>query len=182
VDNPLWTYIFGPPARKRGMVELLQILPAFEGLSTNELLQIERRLHQRHYRANETVLEEGMPGAGMYIVKEGEVVVRKRIGDETTVDLAVVHERSFFGELALIDEMPRSASVRATRDTVLLALGKPDLEKLTDQNPKLAMKVLGNIARLVCKRLVRANENLESLQSELNELRADGRRDGEATS
>jgi CRP-like cAMP-binding protein len=154
------------------MVELLRTLPAFEGLSANELLQIERRLHLRHYRADEVVFEEGMPGAGMYIVKEGEVVIRKRIGDGDIVDLAVVKERSFFGELALIDEMPRSASAHTARETVMLALGKPDLENLTEQNPKLAMKVLGNIARLVCKRLVRANENLETLQTELNELRA----------
>ncbi|MBD3315882.1 MAG: cyclic nucleotide-binding domain-containing protein [Chitinivibrionales bacterium] len=179
MDNPLWTYIFGPPAEKRDMVELLRTLPAFEGLSSNELLQIERRLHLRRYRADELVFEEGMPGAGMYIVKEGEVVIQKRIGDDHTVNLAFVKERSFFGELALIDEMPRSASARTTRDTVMLALGKPDLEHLTEQSPRLAVKVVGNIARLVCKRLVRANENLETLQTELNELRGAARTDEE---
>jgi CRP-like cAMP-binding protein len=153
------------------MVELLATLPAFEGLSANEILQVERRLHTRTYRAGEVVFEEGMPGAGMYIVKDGEVVIRKRIGEDRSVDLATVHDRSFFGEMALIDEMPRSASATAVRDTVMLALGKPDLESLTEQNPRLAAKIIGNIARLICRRLVKANDNLETLQVELGRLR-----------
>ncbi len=151
---------------------MLRALPAFEGLSTNELVQIERMLHQRRYSAEEVVFEEGMPGAGMYIVKEGAVVIRKKVDDRQSLELAVIGERNFFGELALLDESPRSASAYASKESVLLALSGPDLDKIVDRNPKLALKVIGNVARLVCKRLVRTNEHLEHAQKELNEYKA----------
>ncbi|MBD3393144.1 MAG: cyclic nucleotide-binding domain-containing protein [Chitinivibrionales bacterium] len=168
VDNPVWAYVFGPPKERKAMIELLKSLPAFEGLSTNELIQVDRMLHERRYTAGEMVFEEGMPGAGMYIVKEGEVAIRKKLDEGRTIQLALIQERHFFGEMALLDEMPRSASGYATRDTVLLSFCEPDLEKLTERNPRLANKILTNISRLVCKRLVRANENLEVLQSQLD--------------
>lgn len=168
MDNPVWTYIFGPPKEKRAVTELMKSLPAFEGLTQRELVTIERVLHQRLYKAGEKVFGEDMPGAGMYIIKEGEVVIKKRIDAEKEVELAVITERNFFGELALIDEMPRSASAVVNKDTVLLAFCKPDLENIKDRNPRVAAKILANIARLVCKRLVRANENLEVLQKKLN--------------
>ena len=86
MDNPIWAYVFGPPKEKRAMVKLLQSLPAFEGLTLRELVAIERIIHQRCYRAGEMIFGEDVPGAGMYIVKEGEVVIKKRIGDDKEVD------------------------------------------------------------------------------------------------
>jgi CRP-like cAMP-binding protein len=168
VENPVWAYVFGPPKEKKAMVELLRALPAFEGLTTNELCQVDRMLHQRRYSAGETVFEEGMPGAGMYIVKEGEIAIDKKIDNKRSVHLADIQERNFFGELALLDEMPRSASCRAKRDTVLLSLCKPDLEKINERNPRLANTIITNVSRLLCKRLVKANENLEVLQGKLD--------------
>ncbi len=168
MDNPVWAYIFGPPKEKRAIIELMKSLPAFEGLTQKELVTIERILHQRRYNAGEKVFGEDMPGAGMYIVKEGEVVIVKKIDADKEVELAVITERNFFGELALIDEMPRSASAVARKDTLLLAFCKPDLENIKDRNPRVAAQVVTNLARLVCKRLVKANENLEVLEKKLN--------------
>lgn len=168
MDNPIWSYIFKAPKEKRAAIELLQSLPAFEGLGVKDLVQIERIIHQRSYRAGEVVFDEDMPGAGMYIITDGEVVVKKRIDVHRTIDLAVIKERHFFGEVALIDEIPRSASVVAVKDTVLLAFCKPDLENIIERNPKVALKIINNIARLICKRLVKANENLEIMQRKLD--------------
>jgi CRP/FNR family cyclic AMP-dependent transcriptional regulator len=172
VINPVWAYFFGPPAEKKDMIDLLRSLPVFEGLSTNELLVIDRMLHLRRYGAHEVVFEEDMPGAGLYIVKEGEVVINKHIEGGEDVVLAVVKERSFFGEMALLEEMPRSAGAFAQKESVLLAFSKPDLENLNERNPKLTLKIVNNIAALMCKRLVKANENLESLQNKINSLTA----------
>jgi CRP-like cAMP-binding protein len=164
VDNPIWAYIFGPPKEKQTMIELLKELPVFEGLSQRELIAIERIIHQRRYNAGETIFGEDMLGAGMYVVKEGEVAITKKINKNKEIELAVIGERNFFGEMALIDEMPRSASAKAKKDTVLFAFCKPDLENIMERNPKVAATIITNIARLVCKRLVQANENLEALE------------------
>lgn len=164
MDNPIWAYIFGPPKEKQTMIELLKELPVFEGLSQRELIAIERIIHQRRYNAGETIFGEDMLGAGMYVVKEGEVAITKKINKNKEIELAVIGERNFFGEMALIDEMPRSASAKAKKDTVLFAFCKPDLENIMERNPKVAATIITNIARLVCKRLVQANENLEALE------------------
>jgi CRP-like cAMP-binding protein len=167
MSSPLWSNIFGIPREKRALIEVLATLPAFEGLSTNEVAQVERGIHERRFKAGETVFDEGMPGAGMYIVREGEVVIRKMIGESHEVDLAVVREKSFFGEMALIDEMPRSASAIARTEAILYAFCKPDLENLLERNPHLAAKILNNVARMVCKRLVKTNDLVESLKQQL---------------
>ena len=164
MDNPIWAYIFGPPKEKQTMIELLKELPVFEGLSQRELIAIERIIHQRRYNAGEMIFGEDMLGAGMYIVKEGEVAITKKVNKNKEIELAVIGERNFFGEMALIDEMPRSASAKAKKDTVLFAFCKPDLENIMERNPKVAAAIITNIARLVCKRLVKANENLEALE------------------
>ena len=164
MDNPIWAYIFGPPKEKQTMIELLKELPVFEGLSQRELIAIERIIHQRRYNAGEMIFGEDMLGAGMYIVKEGEVAITKKVNKNKEIELAVIGERNFFGEMALIDEMPRSASAKAKKDTVLFAFCKPDLENIMERNPKVAAAIITNIARLVCKRLVQANENLEALE------------------
>ncbi len=168
MKNPLWAYIFGPPKEKQSMIELLKELPVFDGFSDRELVTIERIIHQRRYNAGEMVFGEDMLGAGMYIVKEGEVAITKKIDEDKEIELALIGERNFFGEMALIDEMPRSASAKANKDTILFALCKPDLENMMERNPKVAATIITNIARLVCKRLVQANENLEVLEKKLS--------------
>ncbi|MFP4418409.1 MAG: Crp/Fnr family transcriptional regulator [Chitinivibrionales bacterium] len=167
MDHPIWSYFFGPPKENKAMVELLKALPVFDGVSNKELIQIERGLHQRRYKKGETVFEEGMPGAGMYIIKEGEITIRKKAGEENDIELASIPQRSFFGEIALLDDIPRSASAVAACDSILLALPQPYLEELRDRNPKLAIKIITNIARLVSRRLVKANSNLEEMQQRI---------------
>ena len=78
MSNPLWANIFGIPREKRALIEVLGTLPAFEGLSTNEIAQVERGIHERRFKAGEIIFDENMPGAGMYIVREGEVPCRRK--------------------------------------------------------------------------------------------------------
>ena len=71
----------------------------------------------------------------------------------------------FLGELALLEDMPRSASARATSYSRLLGFFRPDLTSLISRKPRLANIVLMNIARLLGRRLIRTNEQLEMLIS-----------------
>jgi CRP/FNR family transcriptional regulator, cyclic AMP receptor protein len=170
MENPIWSYFFRPPQQKQAIIDLLRALPVFEGLSTNELVQVERVLHERRYNADEIVFNEGEPGAGMYIVNKGEIAIVKSIENGKTIQLALIPQRSFFGEIALLDEIPRSASARATTETLLFGFSKPDLESIIDRNYRLGFKIISNLSRLVCRRLIKANENTEQLQNQLNAL------------
>ncbi|MBN1602482.1 MAG: cyclic nucleotide-binding domain-containing protein [Chitinispirillaceae bacterium] len=178
MDHPVWGYFFRVPEEKKAKVELLKSLPVFEFLSNSELIQIERILHERFYSRGEVVFNEGEPGAGMYIVSKGEVEIIQNVADSQKMRLAIIAERSFFGEIALLDEVPRSASAVAMGETVLLGFSKPDLENLLGRNPGLGIKILSNLSRLTCRRLIKANENLESLQIELNRVKGKGVENG----
>lgn len=171
MDNPIWSYFFRPPQQKMENIELMKELPVFESLSTGELVQIERVLHERHYAPGEVVFNEGEPGAGLYIVKKGEISIRKKIAGGDDIQLALIRERSFFGELALLDEIPRSASAVAQSPAILYGFSKPDLEHLLERNTRLGVRIIHNLAKLVSRRLVKSNENLELVQAELNRLR-----------
>lgn len=171
MDNPIWSYFFRPPREKMANIELMKELPVFESLNTGELVQIERVLHERQYGPGEVIFNEGEPGAGLYIIKRGEISIRKKIEGGDTIQLAVIPERSFFGELALLDEMPRSASAHALVQSTLYGFSKPDLEHMLERNQRLGIKIIMNLSKLVSRRLVKANENIESVQAELNKCR-----------
>ena len=168
MDNPVWSYFFRPPQEKMVNIELMRELPVFESLTTGELVQIERVLHERHYTPGEVVFNEGEPGAGLYLIKKGEISIRKKIMGSDDLQLALIPERSFFGELALLDEMPRSASAIAVTQSILYGFSKPDLEHLLERNQRLGIKIILNLSKLVSRRLVKSNENLELVQAELN--------------
>jgi CRP-like cAMP-binding protein len=166
MDNPIWSS-FRFAGGKESLAEVIGLIPAFEGLSHNELKVIERMMHQRQYKKGESVFNEGEPGAGMYIVKNGEVGITRKMDNGAELALALVKEHGFFGELALLDEIPRSASARAVADTVLFAFSKPSLESLCRRNPRLGIKILSNLSRLICRRLVKSNDAMEQLQNRL---------------
>jgi CRP-like cAMP-binding protein len=150
--------------------ELLTELPVFEGLSDHELVQIGKLLHRRTYAQDELVFNENEPGAGMYIISRGTVVITKETKTGEQLYLATIEARSFFGEIALLDEIPRSASAHAGTRTELFAFCKPDLEKLIERNPRLGVKILYNISRMICRRLLVANDNVEELQEKVSRL------------
>ncbi len=164
MQNSIWAYFFRSKKNERSLPDFLSELPIFEGLSGGQLKQVSRILHERTYAKGETVFNEAEPGAGLYIIESGRVAITKHIeGGEPSV-LAEIEEGSFFGELALIDEIPRTATAIAFEETVLLAFPKPDLDRLVSRQPQLAVKILYNLSRLVAKRMIHANENLRKLQ------------------
>jgi CRP-like cAMP-binding protein len=166
MENPVWSFI-NLPKKKENVLDVLAILPAFDGLSRNELKLVARMLHERRYRKGEIVFNEGEPGAGMYIVIAGEVEITRKANGGHDMSLALIKENSFFGELALLDEIPRSASATAKAETDLYGFSKPSLETLYSRNPRLGIKILSNLSRLVCRRLVKSNEAMEKLQTGL---------------
>ena len=168
MDNPIWSYFFRPPQEKMANIELMKELPVFETLTMGELVRIERVLHERHYSSGEVVFNEGEPGAGLYIVKKGEISIRKKVPGGDGLQLALIPERSFFGELALLDEIPRSASAIAVTQSILYAFSKPDLEHLLERNQRLGIKIILNLSKLLGRRLVKSNDNFEKVQAELN--------------
>ncbi len=103
--------------------ELLERVPLFKGLSDGARISLSQRLVERRYQAGELVFSKGDTGSAMFLVLSGnvEIFLPPEAGVER-VDLKEVAEGEHFGELALFDEKPRSATAVAKSDCVLLEL------------------------------------------------------------
>src|SRR5438132_108127 len=105
--------------------ELLARVSLFKGLSETARESLGHRLVEKRYRAGELVFSKGDMGNAMYLVLQGKVeIFLPPEGGSERVHLKEVNEGEHFGELALFDEKPRSASVEAHTDTVLLELAR----------------------------------------------------------
>jgi CRP-like cAMP-binding protein len=176
--DSLWGNIFNTKKKqKEHVLTVLKNIPMFSDLSIRELVSIERILHRRSYAAEEVVFSQGTMGVGMYIIVEGGVQILHEPSDQIIAELS---DGEFFGELALLDEAPRSATAVATRQSRVLGFFQSDLLGLTERNPRLGVKIILRLSRIIGKRLVSSNEQVHELQKKLGESgRGDFERVGE---
>lgn len=131
----------------------LKTIPLFEGLSLDDLLSVDETLGTESYLAEETIVSEGESGATLFILAGGTASVR--IGAEQK-EVAQLGEGEFFGEMALFDDQPRSASIIALTDTTLLTLDRDRFSTLVMQRPE----VLFHICKMFGARLRETNRLL----------------------
>src|SRR3954469_14039821 len=144
----------------------LKHVPLFDHLSNRDLKKVARLLHERMYQPGEVIFREGDPGAGMFIVRKGKVNIVIRRPDGSDQLLTPIGERQFFGEMALLEAAPRSASAVAVEKAELLGFFEPDLESLIERDSKLGSKVVWNLARLMAYRLRGMNDTLRKQRQE----------------
>jgi len=121
---------------------VLRTVSIFRGLNKATLFEVARRSTEVAYPAGTTVVRQGDPGDALCIVAEGVVEVRRN--DRVVTQIAA---GSYFGEISLIDGEPRSATIVAVEDVVLLELSSSDFDSLLAV-PHVARMVLKNLARL----------------------------------
>lgn len=161
--NTLWDNFFTKD--KRGsIVDFLKSISLFEDLKTSEITRLERTLHKRNYRKGEVMFNEGEPGAALYIIKDGEVEVF--INYETDpISLTKLSSGMFFGEIALFEETPRSATVVASKECEIIALSKPDFILFSQKEPSIGLKIVMRLGEILSVRLRTSNKQIEELRS-----------------
>ncbi|MBN1879449.1 Crp/Fnr family transcriptional regulator [bacterium] len=97
------------------------------------------------YRGGERIFSEGQPGREMYVVESGRIRIFLTTHDRE-LTLAILKRGDFFGEMALLEDLPRSASAAAAEETRLIAIAKDDFKFLIQEHPEIAMKVLGRFS------------------------------------
>ena len=123
-------------------VETLKLVPLFAGLDRKEVGQIARLLKERRFSAGETVVMEGSGGAAFFLIDSGEATVTIRGVEQTTLQRG-----DYFGEIALIDEGPRAATVTATSDLVCYGLTFWEFGPLVQENGAIGWKLLQSMAK-----------------------------------
>jgi CRP/FNR family cyclic AMP-dependent transcriptional regulator len=114
-------------------------------------------MFERTYEADELVFEEGQPGAALFLILEGKIAI-EICRETSTTRLAVLEQGAFFGEMALLDDTPRSASARAMERTRTLALYRNDLNGLRHRHPRTACQIYRSLATMIGDRLRSTNE------------------------
>jgi CRP/FNR family cyclic AMP-dependent transcriptional regulator len=160
--NAFWGNIFKRfrPHREIANEDVLRQCPLFCHLTKREMKKLSSLIYERHYQAGEYLFEKEQPGTAMFIIKSGlvKIVVPGR-GDEES-ELAAILPEDFVGELALLDDTPRSASARAAEKTDALAFFREDLHELLDTYPVIASKILMALAIITGHRLKASNAQL----------------------
>jgi CRP-like cAMP-binding protein len=129
------------PLGKRG-ADLLAQVPLFEGLSRRHLRQIAEHADEISFREREIIVEADQPGGTFFVIVEGQVRIVR--GNRT---IARAGPGEFFGEISLLDGGPRTASVIAETPVVAIRLFKASFDKLVQQEPRVAGKILAVVAR-----------------------------------
>ena len=140
--------------------EFLRTIPFFEHMTDRQLKTMAKHLHERRYEENEFLFEANHPGAALFILLRGEVAVEKASDAGHVTQLAVIKSGEFLGELALVDQCPRSASARATRPTTAYALFRGDLNRLQETDPEIACEIYKTLACIVGERLKATNRQV----------------------
>src|SRR2546428_9545516 len=119
---------------------MLQKVPLFSQLAPVELERVAEITRERSYPRNSVILFEDDPGDALYIVSTGQVKVVLIGEDGREVILSVLGDGDFFGEMALIDDEPRSAHVIAMKDSQLLVLRRDDFQNQLHGHPAISLK------------------------------------------
>ncbi len=167
IHSSFWSNFFNSPAEKIDLQKSIALIPIFKSLSGKDITHLIDFVHNRNYLAGEYIFYQGDPGIGLYIIRDGEVIVKRIIGSNETASLATFTKGDFFGELALIDGEKRSASAIAKTDTRLAVIFKPDLDEFIETFPKKGIKILHGFSEIIAERLRRINEEHIMLQSKL---------------
>ena len=123
--------------------ELRQI-PLFADLSADDLKQLYEMAETVSIPAGQLVLREGDPGDSLYVVIDGELEVTKRQGNQDVL-LALYEPGQFFGEMALLEQAPRSASVRTLRESTLLMISQGAFQTLLSCSASAPLRVLHTV-------------------------------------
>ncbi len=107
-------------------------------------------LYGRRYEGGEVIFRQGDPGDTMYVIQSGEVEVTRFLGEKEVV-LARLGGGEFFGEMALIENVPRSATVRAVLSTRVFPLSKESLFGRAEQDPQVVLQILAALSRRISK-------------------------------
>lgn len=142
---------------------LLSGSPLLLGLAPDELDDLVSAAERRSYRADELVVDEGTASDCLFVLLKGSVRVERELDGRRVTLATLVDGGDFFGEMSLIDILPRSADIRATGQVEVLAFPKRDLTDFFSRSPRVQMTMILNIARSLSLRLREADARIVEL-------------------
>lgn len=143
-------------------IDALKAIPLFAHLTYKELTAVLAISSTRTYPGGREIVVEGQPGDELFVVVRGRVAIEKG-----GMEIAELKAGGHFGEMGLIDNAPRSATVRATEPTRVMVVTRAELMGLMRREPVLAVKLLWSFVQVLSDRLRATNAELSEARQEL---------------
>ena len=135
----------------------LRQVPLFEHLRLDQLESISRAMQDREYVRGEAICREGEPGSELYLLIEGEAQVYSRHGTPNQQMLTTYTPVGYFGEMAVLDDERRTATIIASKDSHLLSLDGDRLKELITRMPEISFEIFRELIGRVRAAEGRAN-------------------------
>ena len=133
----------------------LHSLALFGDLSDRDLGHLAQSLHSRTYHSDEVVFLEGDIGRALFVVETGKIDLTRAAENGKTEVIHTVQPGEFFGEMALLEQLPRTASARAVERSHLFLLYRSKLDSLMHRYPRIGASIMAHLAQLLSARLRR---------------------------
>jgi CRP/FNR family transcriptional regulator, cyclic AMP receptor protein len=148
--------------RKNLNIDILKNIDLFADLPFPALDRLADLFYERVFRKGETVFPEESVGSSMMIIVSGEVRISQLSPSNTEETLVVLKKGDFFGEMALLEDMPRSASAIAHTDIFVLEISRERFMTLLEKDPESGVRVLLILARKLSSRLREADVKIKT--------------------
>jgi CRP-like cAMP-binding protein len=156
-------------------ITIFQEISLFKNLTSDKIRKVTSILREVTFSAGEIIVQEGDVGDTMYIMQKGTVEVVKSLvmGDEESDKNKVFTrldgtQHAVFGEIALLEELKRTATIKAITDCVLYEIKKDDFLRLAEEDHEIGYRILLNLSRIVSARLRKADEDTIKLTTALS--------------
>jgi CRP/FNR family cyclic AMP-dependent transcriptional regulator len=146
-----------PMAKEKSLEDLIKSVEIFDGLETRDINKVLKIASGKKFEKDQVVFNEGELGDCFYLIIDGTVRVIKKIDGEDIEEVAVLKSGDYFGEMALIDGQPRSASVIALETSKLLEVKNSQFIKIIMNDDNFARKVLWAFCSTFARRLRATN-------------------------
>ncbi|MEX2264141.1 MAG: cyclic nucleotide-binding domain-containing protein [Bryobacteraceae bacterium] len=140
------------------MKELIEKIDFFSGLEDKILRKVANACIMRQFTRNEIIVRQGEMGLGLYVISKGRVKIEREQKGGARMQVAELGPEQFFGEMSIVDNKPRSATVTAAEDSECLLLTRDSFVKLMNRYPEIPIR----LTRVLAERLRVANEKMSS--------------------
>jgi CRP/FNR family cyclic AMP-dependent transcriptional regulator len=154
-----------PDSDSLAVRDILRSLPFFQELTPGELERVVALGRVVPYPKEMILFREGDKGEALYVVLDGSVRVSKAVPGSRDEAMAFMERGSFFGEMALVDEFPRSATAVASQDCKVLFIDKQAFIQMVQEDPVIGRKILWAFCRTLSLRLRETTDRIVALSS-----------------
>jgi diguanylate cyclase (GGDEF)-like protein len=151
------------PGGKGPGASVLEGIDIFSGMSKAEMKAVSAKMRSCSFAPGEAMFREGESGAELFVVASGLVSVSVRGEEAEEIELARVGRGAFFGEMAILERAPRSATCKAVEPTDCLVLAAADFEALVVESPEVAVGVLDRMLGIAAGRLLKTGSFLSQM-------------------